>query len=245
MEINGTKAVHTNKYVRLSTNDITRMPSLNVNRIDFYQGTNPQSMQNSSNYWGKIFTAATFGIVGLYIAHRNNLFNPVRRETKKILNDKNLQDRVLDFVKEKLKPELYIDTTKRFLENLKNNSSRPKDFIQETEKILNNKASFQELMEKITKRLNDDTPEGLQEGFCVDILDRLFTKIERFLTKNKQNGLPYKNQNANVIDKIFAKSQNANSIAEETLYEAIANRSSSTIETYINDSIIKTKLPAS
>lgn len=242
MEINGTQAVNNYKYVRLSKNDIVRMPSPNINRVDFYQGTNPQFYKKDSNYWGKIFTAATFGIVGLYLAHRNNLFNPVKRETKKILNDKNLQDEVLAFVKNRIAPETYVDTTKRFMEDLITNNSRPKDFIQETQKILNDKKSFQNLIEKVTNRLNDDTPEGLREGFSVDILDRLFNKIEKFLTKSKRDNLPYKNQNAQIIKMLFEKPQNANSIVEETLYEAISNRSASTIETFINDSIIKSRL---
>ncbi len=244
MKIGAQQGLNSNKYVRLSKDDITRMPSLNKNRIDFYQGTNAVVQKPQSNYWKKIFTVLTFGLVGLYLAHRNNLFNPIKRETKRIINDQNLKEQVISLVKKQVTPETYQSSTKRFLQNIINDKSRAADFGNEAQKILGDNASFQELMTKVTKRLNDDTPEGLQEGFCVDILDRLFGKIEKYLTNAKREGLPYKNQNAGIIEKIFAKPQNAESIAEETLYEAISNRSASTIETFINDSIIKTKLAA-
>ncbi len=243
MEINGVNAEQTNKYCRLSKNDIIRMPSLNITRADFYHSSRQINTKHSKNYLKNLSTLTALSLTGLYIAHRNNLFNPIKREAKKILKSSELKEKVLNFVEQTVNNDTYTQTTKKFIENLTTDKLRPQDFIEEAQKILKDQNAFSELMAKVIKRLNDDpNTTTLKQGFAVDILDRLGVKIERNLTKAKNNGLPYKNQSSDIIESIFKKAGNINNTAEETLFESITNRSSSTIENFIKDSLIKTRL---
>lgn len=227
-------------YGRLLEQDIKRLPALKIDRIDYYQGSNANTSKTSkNNYWNKFFTVATFGLTGLYIAHRNNLFNPIKREAKKIIKNSDLKDRLLKFADEAINPETYKKATTKYLNELISGKNSDANVANEAQKILKNNESFDKLSKLVEKRLLDDSDTTrFKQGFVVDLLDRLNIKIEKNLNKAKNHGLPYKNQGSNIVESVFAKANNAPSLVEETLYESINNRSSVTIDNFIKDSLI-------
>lgn len=232
-------------YARLLGKDITRLPDKKKVSRDIFVPTKaiqtPDAAKKST--LKKVVTFVTFAITGVYLAHRNNLFNPIKREAKKIIKNLDLQNRVKDFVDSKISQETYDDATKKMLQKLSEEKSRSKEFIAETKKLLTNDDEYQKLFEKIKKRLADDkNPETLNQGFAADVLDRLFIKIEKDLAKSKENSLPFKNQADKIIPNIFATPEKGQSTVEEMLYKVINNRTSSTIESYINKMVVDTKL---
>jgi len=230
------------KYSRLSENDITRMPNLNLTRADYYQGQKTNKPTRKNSYLKNIFTTATFALTGLYIAHRNNLFNPIKRETLKIIRDKKLQNKVKEFVSDKINDDSYKIATEKFLEKIVNNKKNAGDITVQANKILQDKELFETLLGKLKTKLNDDpTPDGLVNGYAVDILDRLKIKIEKMLLQNKNNAMPYKNQGGKIIQELFENSQTKSSIIDNTLYEAIINRGENNINNFIKDLIVAEK----
>ena len=232
-------------YARLLGKDITRLPDKKKVSRDIFVPTKaiqtPATAKKST--LKKLVTFVTFAITGVYLAHRNNLFNPVKREAKKIIKNLDLQNRVKDFVDSKISQETYDDATKKMLQKLSEEKSRSKEFIAEAKKLLTNDDEYQKLFEKIKERLADDkNPETLKQGFAADVLDRLFIKIEKDLAKSKENSLPFKNQADKIIPNIFATPEKGQSTVEEMLYKVINNRTSSTIESYINKMVVDTKL---
>jgi len=249
---NPTNTITQVKYTRLSDSDISRLPSLNMTRCDFYQANNMNNSpikiaKTSSNTRNKIFTALTFGLVGLYLAHRQNLFNPIRREAKKIIKSSAFKNKMMDFVKEVLpEPNTLTgarktlttckDTTRKFLESIITDKNRPKPFIEATKNLINSNHNMSKLNKKVFRQIVDDTNyERLQRGFAVDTMDRLTGKIEKSLKQMKDCGQPYKDQTQNIITGIFESTNNSESIAYNTLQQSMLNRTSVQIENFIKD----------
>ena len=237
-----------NKYGRLMESDITRLPSLNITRVDFYQGSKGTARNGKSNHnWRtNFFTLATFGLTGLYIAHRNNLFNPIRRETRKITRNPEFKEKILTFVKENLNTETFKKATKALLEKISKDKTKRQTLLDETQKILKNNSLMEDLHTKVISNLADDAnTERFQRGFASDMLDKLNVRIEKNLRKHKELGLPYKNQAEAVTEAIFTKNTNSPSLAEEILTDVINTRSDTTVDNFLRDSIIKTQLERS
>ena len=232
-------------YARLLGKDITRLPDKKKVSRDIFVPTkniNPPET-TKKNALKKVVTFVTFAITGVYLAHRNNLFNPVKREAKKIIKNLDLQNRVKDFVDSKISAETYNDATKKMLKKFLDDKSRSKEFIVETNKLLLDNEEYQKLFKKVEKRLADDkNPETLRQGFAVDVLDRLFVKIEKDLAKSKENSLPYKNQGEKIINNIFATPEKGQTTVEEMLYDVIHTRTSAVVEKYINSMVVNSKL---
>jgi len=189
-----TQTIKPPTYDRLLGKDITRLPDMKkVSRDIFVTNNKPLTPdEKRRSFAKKAFTVATFALTGLYLAHRNNLFNPIKREAKKIIRNEDFQKKILAYVDGKISDDTYTNATKQFLNKMLGEKRTPA-FITETKKILSDKESFDELFIKIKKRLADDkNPETLKQGFAVDVLDKLMVKIERDLVTNKDNGLPYK-----------------------------------------------------
>ena len=74
-------------YARLLGKDITRLPDKKKVSRDIFVPTktviSPEPAKK--NALKKVVTFVTFAITGVYLAHRNNLFNPIKREAKKII----------------------------------------------------------------------------------------------------------------------------------------------------------------
>ena len=240
MQVTGTTDTQgITKYSRLSSNDIARMPALKINRADFYQGSSPIKpvvKKAPDTLRNKIFTALTFGIVGLYLAHRQNLFNPIRREAKKILKSETLKNKVLEFAKDAVNPETYKKATRTFLNLAICDKNRPATFVENAQKILADEKLLEKLDDKVLKHLSDDSnTERLKQGFAVDIMDRMMNKIEKSLKQMKECGQEYKNKTDLIVSSLFDKTPDTQSIAQEALYKSITNRSSVLIENFIKD----------
>lgn len=224
---------------RLLKEDIVRLPSMETNKADFYETASLTPPKKRSVFWRNFFTALTFGVTGLYIAHRNNLFNPARKQAKKIVKSDEMIRQVRDFVETAINPETYKKASRKTLELLSGDKSRGEGFVSEAKTILENDASMEKLFAEVSKKLADDTNStSLNNGFAVDVLDKLAVKIEKMLKEIKQNGGEIKNQKNSIIDRVFAKDDKGSNIVEELLYEVIGNRSSSTIEAFVQDSLI-------
>ncbi len=235
------QVLNTPRYERLRVGDITRLPDKRA-AIDFYKRVVPVSKEEGKRLFRKkIFTGATFGLVGLWLAHRHNLFNPVHREAKKIIRNEQFQNKIREFVDEHLTPQSFIDSTKRLLGKIISDKERKPEIVAEAKKALDKKEVFDKLFEKVNKKLNDDD-KTLNDGYAVDLLDRLLIKVERDLAKNKEHGLPYKEQGEKVLKALTTKNSEGQSPLSELLYEAITNRSSSTVEEFIKNAALDTRL---
>jgi len=242
MKLNSIYSTNLISHGRLLKEDILRLPSKETNKPDFYQPS-LHINKGKNDFWKNFFTALTFGVTGLYIAHRHNLFNPIKREAKKIIRNSQMQLRVKKFVNKTLSKNTYKEATIEFLKAMSKDKTRRKIYMEEAKKILGNKKSFNQLFEKVCARLSDDKdPASLKRGYVVDVLDNLEKFIEKTLMKNKAHGLPYKNQGQNLMSSVFIKAGKNNSPAEQILHNIIANRSTSTIEAFVKDSIIKSSV---
>ena len=235
--VNNTPEIKT--YTRLSDNDIARMPSLKINRADFYQGSTPLKTDSKPakehSLRNKIFTCLTFGLVGLYLAHRQNLFNPIKREAKKIITNKVLKDKVIDFAKENVNNETFKKVAHDFLSEFANNS-KSTALSEGAKKLLADKKQLENFDNKLLAALNDDADDvRFKNGFAVNILDKLLSKIEKTLKQMKECGEKYKDKADSIIEGIFTKTNNEPSVVENCLAETIKTRSSSFVEKYIKD----------
>lgn len=227
---------------RLLKEDIVRLPSEETNKADFYIPTNTTPKKRSV-FWRNFFTALTFGLTGLYIAHRNNIFNPARKQAKKIVKSQEMIDKVKSFVESAINPETYKKASRRTLEILSGDKSRGDGFMSEAKTIMGSETSMEKLFQEVSKKLADDKDAtSLKNGFAVDVLDKLSARIEKMLKEIKQNGGDVKSQKDNIITRIFAKDDKGSTIAEDMLLEVIGTRSTSTIEGFVQDSLISSKL---
>lgn len=235
--VNNTPEIKT--YTRLSDNDIARMPSLKINRADFYQGSTPLKTDSKPvkehSLRNKIFTCLTFGLVGLYLAHRQNLFNPIKREAKKIIKNNALKDSVVNFAKENVNNETFTKVAHNLLGEFANNS-KSTALSEGAEKLLADKKQLEKFDKALLKVLNDDTDAvRFKNGFAVNILDKLSSKIEKTLKQMKECGEKYKDKADSIIEGLFTKANNEPSVVENCLASTIKTRSSAFIEKYIKD----------
>lgn len=224
-------------FQRLSVLDIERKPNLpQVNNKDTFINTSPKEKNAPDNKWRNIFTIATFGLTGLCIAHRNNLFNPIKRETISIIkNDKFIKE-IREYVAKKLTNENFDKITKKYLENLSSNNKVSKDLSQEAANILKNPENLSDLYKKVSGNLRlNESDEGLEKSFSVALLDKLKIRIEKYLIRNKQNDLPYKNQYDNIVKDFFESNTDSPKAVDELFEDVVKERSLSTIETYLKD----------
>ena len=232
---------NTPKYGRLLAKDIVRLPDKTAVK-DFYARPVVISQSEAKRLFRKkLFTGATFGLVGLWLAHRNHLFNPIHREAKKIIRNEVFQNEIRKFVEENVSERTFIRSTKRFLKSIIKENKRKPEIITETKKALEQKKVFKQLYAKVKEVLNDDKAT-LKDGYTVDLLDRLQIKVEKDLAKNREHGLPYKEQGEKILKALTAKNAEGQSPLSELLYEAITTRSSSTIEEFIKNAALDTKL---
>ena len=231
---------------RLLKEDIVRLPSPLTNKPDFYIKNTDTIKTKKSHFWRNFFTALTFGLTGLYIAHRNNLFNPARKEAKRIVKSADVINRIKTFVNEAINPETYKTSTRKALETLSRDKSRGESFTTEARRILGDESSMEDLykvlfINKKNKLVDDNNTERYLNGYAVDVLDKLSVKIEKMLAKMKQDGQNISGQKTAIMNKLFAEDENGSTIVKDTLHEVIATRSAGTIENFVQDSVIASK----
>ena len=231
---------------RLLKDDIVRIPSPQKNKADFYIRNIDNKPEHGKHFWRNIFTALTFGMTGLYLAHRNNLFNPARKEAKRIVKAEETINKIKTYVQESLTNDTYKAATQRTLALLAKDGSRGSDFSEEARRILRDDSALDGLYNILfikpkNKLIDDKDIARYQDGYVVDILDKLSVKIEKMLSGMKQNGENIKGQKANILQKIFDKDEHNATIVGDTLLEIIGNRSAGTIENYVQDSLIASK----
>ena len=141
---------------RLLKGDIMRLPSTQTNRADFYMPVQPSPSRKNNVFLRNLFTALTFGFTGLYIAHRNDLFNPIRREAKRIIKSDDFINKIRTFVDGALNPQSYKDAARRSLEILSENKSRGEEFMNEAKKILASDKDFSVILTEVSKKFAAD-----------------------------------------------------------------------------------------
>ena len=230
---------------RLLKGDIMRLPSPQTNKADFYMSVKPSPKRQRNAFWRNLFTAMTFGLTGLYIAHRNNLFNPIRREAKRIIKSDDFISKIKAFVDSSLGADTYKRAAKKSLEILSENKSRGEEFMTEAKRILNDNNSFTDIFKTVSTRLVDDSnPQRLKDGYSVDMLDKLTGSIERMLRNFKEAGQNYKNRDAEIVSALFAPIEGKANMVTNVLDEIVQNRAFLTVENFVKDFIIKSKFSA-
>lgn len=225
-------------YNRLLSEDIGRLPNLAPNKSDSFIKQDRVTPNKNSHKWRNIFTVATFGLTALCIAYRNNLFNPIKREATAIIKNDELKNKLLSFIKGKVNDEYYMISTKKYLTKLTTDKNIAQDIISQSKEVLADNNQFDKLLKKVSETLEkNDTNDGLEKGYVVTLLDKLKQKIERYLTQNKQNNLPYKNQETKIIADLFDAKNGKTSIIQDMYEDVIIERSQSTIDNFLNDLI--------
>lgn len=226
---------------RLMAYDISKMPvnSFAINeKEDYYT---PKKRTNSA-YWTKFFTVASFALTGLYLAHRNNLFNPVKREARKILRSEELTNKLKEYISTKLNPDSYNDFTNNLLKKYAGDKTRTEGFVAAAQEIIGDEKRLTKLFDKVSSRLADDG-EALRHGngFVSDMLDLLGMKIEKLVQSCKNNNLPYKNKQGEFMDKLFS-ANNGSSVADETLFDIFKSRAGSIVENFVKEANISSTI---
>ena len=228
---------------RLLKGDIMRLPSAQTNKADFYMPVKPSPSRKRTVFLRNLFTALTFGFTGLYIAHRNDLFNPIRREAKRLIKSDTFISKIKTFVDSSLNPQTYREATKKSLEMLAGNKSRGEEFVSEAKRILASDKDFADVLKEATKKFADDADiQRLKDGYSVDLLDKLVSKVEKLLRGIKESGQNYRNKDGEILTTLFTSNDGKNSIAKDVLVEIIENRGSVPIEKFVNDSWLKSKI---
>ena len=209
-------------YSRLSFEDINRLPkytsAVKVSVPNLKE--NPKAIKLA-----KLITVGISALAGLYIAHRNNLFNPVMKETKKILKNPDTFEKINKYVSENFNYDNCTKITKRFLTKLANDSAQTELLSKQANIISNNKKDFDKLAGKVFEHLNDDkNTERLKRGISVDIMDLYLPKIAQKLQKIKDNNLPYKNMQPEIVADLFKKEQDGVMPIEDLFYNAVCAR---------------------
>lgn len=226
---------------RLMAYDIRKMPvnSLSVSeKEDHYV---PRK-KDKNPFWTKFFTFASFALTGLYLANRNNLFNPVKREARRILRSEELLNKLKSYVPAKINVEAYNDFTRTLLKKYAADTTRTQDFMSEAQKTLDNKALLDKLCGKVSDKLGDDSDlVRHSKGFISDILDGLGLKIEKLLLDDKKKNLPYKDKQGEFIGKLFDPN-NSTSVIDDSIFDIFKSRAGGVVEDFVNEAVTKSKV---
>ena len=213
-------------YARLSVEDINRLPKKTVS-VEQKNIINKEDRTKAKRF-AKIFTVAVSALVGLYIAHRNNLFSPIMKETKKILKTPDTFEKINKFVNDNFNFEACANVAKRFLNNF--DSSQPAVLAEQAKLLANDNKKFDKLTKKIFSELNDDkNTERFKRGICVDMMDLYLPKIVKKLQNLKNNKQPYKNLQPEIVADLFKKGPDGAMPIEDLFYNAIKGRIKNTI----------------
>ena len=218
---------NTGSYARLSSADITRLPKMAT-------APNPQKTLTDTNEIkkttkiAKIFTVVLSALVGLYIAHRNNLFSPVMKETKKVLKTPDTFEKINKYVNDNFNFETCAKVAKKFLNNF--DSSQPEALSQQAKILAADNKKFDNLAKKVFSELSDDNnAERFKRGLCVDMMDLYLPKIEKKLQTLKDNNQPYKKLQPEIVADLFKKDSAGVMPIEDLFYNAIKGRIKNTI----------------
>ena len=227
MIINNISSYNFGSYSRLSNEDINRLP-----KYTSAPKTTSQNLKNNPKAVKliKYMTIAISALVGLYIAHRNNLFNPVMKETKRILKNPDTFEKINKYVSDNFNYDNCAKFTKRYLTKLANDSAQTEAFSKQANIISNNKADFDNLAKKVFTTINDDKNlDSLKRGLSIDIMDLYLPKIAEKLQKIKDKNLPYKNLQPEIVSDLFKKGADGIMPIEDLFYSAVNTRTNKTV----------------
>lgn len=231
-------------YARLTDKDIKKLPYNAIKSLpanDVYESSSKKIENNNTekkqNRAKKIALGVVIAGVALFIGKKLNLFNPVKRELNKIVNEPLFKKRAVDFVNKNANEENYKLITKGLLNDLAENNVAEKAERNVAKEILNDKKSFDSLYERVSKKLNNDSPVGLKNGFVVELMDRLSVNLEGILKGAKKEGHIIKDEHVNMVGKLFEKPQEGKSLAEIRFNEIIESRIYKTFKECISEKL--------
>ena len=234
------------KYKRLLAVDIVRIPNNNKHMPDIYYGKTKAEIKRlkKKSLLQKIFTVATFGIAGLYMAHKNDCFKPIKKEVKNLLKDTGIQNKVKQFIEGANPLEHYSDFVKKYLTKLSTSNKASDAVKSEASKILQTEDLLTVLINKITNKAKGEvvnsgkviTKQEYSDGIFYSLMEKLKIRLEKDLTANKKNGIPYKNKGREVFDNLF-KQNGTDKPIDELLYDVIKGRISESIDKHIDKTI--------
>lgn len=215
-------------YSRLSYEDINRLPQIRSSEPKKLLADTQNQNNNKTAKFAKIFTVAISALVGLYIAHRNNLFSPIMKETKKILKTPDTFEKINKYVNDNFSFEACAKVAKKFLNNF--DSSQPVALAEQAKLLAKDNKKFDKLTKKIFAELNDDkNAERFKRGICVDMMDLYLPKIVKKLQTLKNNKQPYKNLQPEIVSDLFKKGSDGVMPIDDLFYNAIKGRIKNTI----------------
>ncbi len=219
-------------YARLSFEDINRLPKTAISSSKKDLISREDSVKTTK--FAKIFTVSVSALLGLYIAHRNNLFSPIMKETKKILKTPDTFEKINKYVNDNFSFDACAKVAKRFLNNF--DASQPEALSKQAKILANDNKKFNSLTKRLFSELRDDNnAERFKRGLCVDMMDLYLPKIVKKLQNLKSNKKPYKNLQPEVVADLFKKGPDGVMPIEDLFYNAIKNR----IKNSIIDSVQK------
>jgi len=233
------------EYAKLENQDITRLP-YNVSgtltskktpdKLDSFESQDLKEKRSRFLTWAGILA---FVGIGLLAARKYNWFSPVKRELKKISEEKELFTKTKAFIDQNSGDEVYKSTIKGLLSELKENKSvsdKDKKIVQE---ILEDKNQLEKFLEKSVSKLKSESDnDKLKIGFAIDIIEKFADNIKEFIKVAKTEGKKVSDEHVNIIDKLFEKkSSNEPSIVETKYKELIGARISSVIKEFIFDKV--------
>ncbi len=230
-------------YSRLSLEDINRMPKHVSSPVQTAPSFNSKEIREKNVKLLKIFTIAVSALAGLYIANRNNLFNPVMKETKKILKNPDTFEKINKYVSDNFNFDTCAKFTKRFLTKLANDSAQTEAFAKQANIISNNKADFDKLVQKVFSQIHDDKNiNTLKRGLSIDIMDLYLPKIVQKLQKIKDKKQPYKNLQPEIVADLFKKGPDGVMPIEDLFYSVVNARVGKTIIDTVDNARILSEL---
>ena len=234
MNVSNVSSYNINSYSRLSMEDITRLPLSAVSEKKSSSINNNNNNNINTAKFAKIFTVTISALLGLYIAHRNNLFSPIMKESKKILKTPDTFEKINKYVTDNFNFEACAKVAKTFLNNF--DPSQPAALSEQAKLLAADNAKFNTLAKKVFSELTDDkNAERFKRGICVDMMDLYLPKIMKKLQKLKSNKQPYKNLQPEIVSDLFKKNEKGVMPIEDLFYNAIKNR----IKNSIIDSVQK------
>ena len=235
------------KYKRLLAVDITRIPNPQEHKQDIYYDTSTEQIKRLKRkaFLQKIFTVATFGIAGLYMAHKNDCFKPIKKEVKNLLKDTGVQNRVKQFVQDANPLEHYSDYISKYLSNLSKSDKANQALRDEAANVLSAPERLKHLILSIVRKAKGEkidtnqtiSPQEYNDGIFYTLMEKLKIRLEKDLYANKKNGIPYKNKGAEVFENLFKQNGDSTPM-DDLLYDVVRGRISEGIDKYLDNAII-------
>ena len=235
------------KYKRLLAADIVRIPTNNEHVHDLFYINSEKEIKRLKRkaLLQKIFSVATFGVVGLYLAHKNDCFKPIKKEVRNLLKQTDVQNKVKQFVNSANPFEHYPEFIKKYLIKLSESEKVNQSIKDEATKIIGTTDKLKQLIDSIVAKIKGEslkpgktiTQTEHNDGIFYALMENLQKRLEKDLSTNKKNGIPYKNKGNEVFENLF-KQNGDNTPMDDLLYDVVKSRISEDIDKYLDNAII-------